>query len=330
MKRRFLALLCATVLCIMPFGAYATAPLYLNRLYDTASELLFDTENVTLEGTLVFSLNGERFKTAKAKYIQDSYNSLWDYRLFTPRYISQDTYPNPWGKPTPQPEETSQPDRETGFTIVHQNDGKHKYSDFYVREVIKPDVWRYGSREAQNSLVRRSARLEQLVTMIRPFLIQAECSSDIVALSATYDNDGTTYMIRLNGENTTYWINAAFSMCAQAVISRVIKPVNYDLLPYTPDYRYHLYETISDEIATLTESFNLRKAEISVTTDSENRLRSISGSLTIDLDMYNDPDHGYLTWLDDQLLDIEMEVRIFDYGTSHFEADNYGIQPPRH
>ena len=41
----------------------------LSALCDSAFELLFSTSNVTLEGEASFYLDGDWFKTARAKYI---------------------------------------------------------------------------------------------------------------------------------------------------------------------------------------------------------------------------------------------------------------------
>ena len=84
MKRRWIAAIAACVLLITAAAAAATDNT-LVRFYDSAVQLLFHTDNVTLNGKAVFTLDGERFKTAEAQYVQAGVDSLMDLRLLTPR-----------------------------------------------------------------------------------------------------------------------------------------------------------------------------------------------------------------------------------------------------
>ena len=329
MIKRITAIFCVLCLFCLLSAVFADTEGELVRLYDATYELLFTTENVTLEGSLDFSLNNERFKTVHAKYIQDGYNSLWDYRLFTPRYISQETFPTWSYTYVSKPEDGLLPDRESGFTIINQNKGRPNgyklYSDIYVIEVSKPNQQRLGSREPQSTLVRRSAAVDHLEILMREIVRQTNAEIGSQIISATLNEDGTTaYSIHIDKSQISPWINSVFSLITQKVISRVIKPVNYDLEPYTTDYHYSLSPTIADEIATMTRSFSLHEADIVVTSDQSGLITSICGKLSIDIVLYNSSYRDTCLMPDEEYqVDIQMDVQISDYGSSHFELADY-------
>ena len=81
---RFFLLMTAVLLAAALTASAVSAPV-LGRVYSAGKNLLFSTDNVTLNGTADFMLDGVRFKGVKAKYMQDGYNSYWDYKLLTPR-----------------------------------------------------------------------------------------------------------------------------------------------------------------------------------------------------------------------------------------------------
>ena len=331
MIRRVRAAFCALfLLCVLP-TVHAEPESGLIRVYDAAYDLLFNTDNVTLEGSLDFSMNDERFKTVRAKYIQNGYDSVWDYRLFTPRYISQETFPT-WSQGyVSKPEDGSLPDRESGFTIINQNKGRpngyEQYSDIYFIEVAKPNQRRLGSREPQSTLVRRSAAVDQLNVLMREIVRQTNAEIGPQIISAAVNENGiTAYTIHIDKSQVSPWANSVFSLITQKVISRVIKPVNYDLEPYTTDYHYSLSPTIADEIATMARSFSLHEADITVTVDQNGLITTINGKLSIHVDLYNNSDRFACLIGEDYQVDIQMDVRISDYGGSYFDLADYLIE----
>jgi len=82
MKKIIVSILLIVMALCLTLTAFADSSLRL--FYDSAMELLFETQNVTLTGHAEFSLDGERFKTADLKYIQCYNNSLLQYHLLTP------------------------------------------------------------------------------------------------------------------------------------------------------------------------------------------------------------------------------------------------------
>ena len=83
MKKRAVSLALIVMILCLPFAALADDSLRL--FFDSATDLLLNTQNVTLNGHAEFSLDGERFKTAELCYVQDDTNSLLQLNLRTPR-----------------------------------------------------------------------------------------------------------------------------------------------------------------------------------------------------------------------------------------------------
>ena len=74
--KRMIALAVTILMIFASVSAQGETPLRL--MYDSIFSLLLDTDNVTLAGHAEFFLDGERFKTADAKYIQDGNSSFWE------------------------------------------------------------------------------------------------------------------------------------------------------------------------------------------------------------------------------------------------------------
>ena len=96
MKKLIAAVLALTLFLSLSFSAPAEGRL--SSLMESLHSLLFSTINVTISGEAVFSLDGERFKTAEILYKQAGEDSHWQLDLKTPRRYRAD--------------------QETGFTII--------------------------------------------------------------------------------------------------------------------------------------------------------------------------------------------------------------------
>lgn len=83
-KSRVLCLMTACVLCIvLALSALAEGKLF--KMWNAGCALLMNTENVTLSGHAVFTLDGEVFKTFNGSYRQEEYNSHMQVMLDTPQ-----------------------------------------------------------------------------------------------------------------------------------------------------------------------------------------------------------------------------------------------------
>ena len=141
--KRFAATILSIIL-ILSLTMTALADSSTDLFYDSVMELLFQTNNVTLNGQAEFLLDGERFKTAELRYIQDYTNSLYQLNLHTPRRNGSQS-----------------PDRESGYTIIANGE------KVYVMEVIYPGVYKTGTTYAQSTILRKSVQVnkENIMTM---------------------------------------------------------------------------------------------------------------------------------------------------------------------
>ena len=137
------AALLILTLCLTAAAESALVP-----FIDAAERLAFHTNNVTVTGNAEFFLDGERIKTAEITYVQDGENSFWQEKLVTPR--------------------DRKPDLESGFTVIQNG------WDIYVMEALKPGQFREGSDGKQNTLLRRSAMADLLLTLARTAADQLE------------------------------------------------------------------------------------------------------------------------------------------------------------
>lgn len=75
----------ALILAFTLLATCALAESAVGKLFDAAVDLAYDTHNVTLTAKADFTWDGESFKTMRASYKQDDFNSLLDYMLDTPK-----------------------------------------------------------------------------------------------------------------------------------------------------------------------------------------------------------------------------------------------------
>ena len=162
-------------------------------MYDSIFNLLFDTNNVTLTGNAEFSLDGERFKTADAKYIQDGTNSLWQWKLLTPRKDGTE--------------------REGGYTIIANGE------KVYVMEAFYPGVYKTGSTAESDTIMRRSVQLNLLRDLLRILTDQSDTLLGENAITSDSDDTGMTVHIQA-GKDVPELVNTALNMTVQFVARR--------------------------------------------------------------------------------------------------------------
>jgi len=121
-------------LMLVMIAGCALAESPMKGVFDAASELLFVSDDVTVTGEATFSLDGQRFKTAQVRYLQDTFRSLWELKLKTPR--------------------ANGTERETGYTII--GDGEK----IYVMEAYYPGTYKTGLSDRQSTILRRSLQLD--------------------------------------------------------------------------------------------------------------------------------------------------------------------------
>ena len=293
-KSRAAAVL-AAILLAAALTASAVSGSVLNQVYTAGKTLLFDTDNVTLNGTAQFSLDGERFKTVKARYIQDDHDSRWDYHLSTPRR----------GRTA---------DQETGYTVR-----AHDWEIAVVEEYY-PGTYRTGITDAQNTLVTRSMLMDQAVDLAGIALAYLEPTLGDAVEVVTANHAGTTVHVKLDESNITDLTRAAFSLCAHMAVHRAIAPGGLDAsersLAGIEAYKNSF--SVARGILDCTEAYLLRSADVTATLDGNGRLRAFSGSAAVDLREVEDsqvlPGEP-----DPHRLDFTFDITVSNYGTSKLE-----------
>lgn len=304
MKKTRFAMLLTAVLLTAALAASALPEPILGEVYDAGRTLLFDTTNVTLNGTAQFSLDGERFKTVNARYVQDDVNSYWKYQLLTPR-------------------KNGQGDRESGYTVIANG------SYLYTADAYYPGTYREGyDSSEQNTLVRRSALMDQAVELAGVAISAAEplLGEDAVQV-VTENHTGKVVRVMLDEGSVTPLSKAAFNLCALQVIRRAIEPVDYDLLPETESNLYQ-YVSLSKGILALTSRYDLRSLDVTVTLDGNGRIRGLSGAVSVELVM--EPGLTLNDEAQPHILDCSFSVTAAEYGTSKvekFDPEKNGLVP---
>ncbi len=295
-RKTRIAMILAVLLTAVVLTAAAVSGSALKSVYDAGKQLLFDTTNVTLNGTAEFSLDGERFKTVEAKYVQDGVNSVWDYKLYSPR-----------------PDGTG--DRESGYTVYANGES------IYTADRRYPGSYRNGFDEEHNTLVQRSALMDQAVQLAGTAVACMEPLLPEGAVQVLVENHtGKTVHVVLGKDNVDELTNTAFNLCAQMVIRRAIEPVDFDRLP-SPYVPFDDFLTPAKAIINCTERYDLDSLDVTATLDGNGDLRSLTGSVKVMLGIVGDSQ---------RTLDCTFDVKASGYGTSRlkiFDPEAEGLIP---
>lgn len=267
-------------------------------------QLLFGMTNVTLQGTAEFRLNDERFKGVEARYVQDSGDSFWQLKLYTPRMDGTE--------------------RETGYTIIC-NENADWEANIYVMSAYEPGVYRSMIEDhAQPTLVTPTVKMMQLADLALALTPVFEAALPEGAVTVTEgENGGSALRLVLREEDITPLMNAAFNNIALPVTEHVFRTergLSYDTL-WGPPAGMDAYTTVTDGLLWSARSLNLRGADITVTMDAEGLITAAKGSLIIDVETETDGTLG---------LAIDFDGTMSDYGTSHvdaFDAEAFGVVP---
>ena len=288
--RRFLSAVAIFLLALtVAAGALAEPPV--RMMYDSIFNLLFDTNNVTLTGHAEFSLDGERFKTADAKYIQDGTNSLWQWKLLTPRKDGTE--------------------REGGYTIIANGE------KVYVMEAFYPGAYKTGSTAESDTIMRRSVQLNLLRDLLRILTDQSDTLLGENAITSDSDDTGMTVHIQA-GKDVPELVNTALNMTVQFVARRYFD-TDYDQISERFMAPMENYITVTQGILGSTSYMSLNQADITLKRDAGGNFESLDGNASIALST----EDGV------RMLDISFRLDAADYGTSKVDTFNpaeYGVK----
>ena len=290
MKKGLLFIL--SIALIFSAGTGAKAEMPLTAICDSADVLLFKTSNVTITGEAVFSMDGERFKTAGIKYIQDGDRSLWELKLSSPRADGRE--------------------RENGYTVIA--DG----SRIYVMEVYRPGVYKTGTATPQSTLLRKSIQLDLLRDLVRMVAAQMEIPADNNAVTIEENREGSDIRI-IAEEDVTPIVNMTLNLLAQYCARRYFH-MDYDQISELQMIPMSAYLTVTESIIACTKFIALKHADINIQKDQNGQPENISGDVSILLNTAKDGEHT---------VNITFLAEISDRGESHvgtFSPAEYNVR----
>ena len=289
-------ILCAVLALSLLFSlsCSALAEGVLTPLVESAQTLLFDTINVTLSGKAVFSLDGERFKTAEILYKQSGEDSLWQLDLRTPRLYRGD--------------------QETGFTIIANGE------KIYVMERYYPGTYTQGTDQPNSTLIRQSTRADLLFSMLLSVADHAETLLPEDAVTVSETASGREYRFSLSADTAPAVVNSSLNLLADFILRRFMG-VNYDSVRGCGQGLLENYTTVTQGILYSTDSFVLGDTSVTVAEDAGGRVTSVSGTVTA---LLNSEEMSGMP------LEITFDLAVSDYGATSvetFDPKAFGVVP---
>lgn len=292
-KSKLFIILAALVLCVCLTCAALASESVLADLWASGCDLLFHTDNVTVTGEAVFSLDGEWFKTAKLEYVQDGYRSFYKLDLVTPR--EDDTEIN------------------SGWTIISDEEGY-----LSVMEVRHPGIYNAGVDDACNTLLRRSSELDAIAELGGLLIGQVE---GLLPEGAVTAQDNTVHIVLAQDQIPAVAVSAVnlgFSYLCDRWFS-----YGHDrtLYPEEP-LAFEGYTTVTEALANGTVYWALRGVDVEAATDDQGRLTAVKGAIQVASTFRDDTE---------RLIEVQFDLSMTDYGASHvddFDPDAYGVSLP--
>ena len=185
-----LAILIAAVLLVLIVCAAAFANDSAVELYNSTAVLLFDHNNMTMNASVEFSLDGQWFKTADITMKQDGDRAYHKLHLRSPK--KDGTV------------------RENGYTIVTEG-----YT-LYLMEDFTPGIYRCGMVGERSAALRNSVESQQLIDLGRTLISQADLVLGKDAITKTADR---TFRIKLD-EHTPELVNGVLNEAIRLAAKR--------------------------------------------------------------------------------------------------------------
>ena len=292
MKKTISLILSVILMFTAAISATAESEKTLSGLCDALFDLLFDTDNVTLDGNAIFSLDGTLFKTAEARYIQDGDRSCWDLKLSSPKADGSI--------------------RENGYTVIA--DG----SKIYVMEVYHPGVYKTGTGAPQSTILRESVQMDLMKVLIRSLAEQVEIAGESSAVSITENDAEQSVLIELN-EPVPDRFTIALNVLAEFAAKRYFR-TDYDQIGVQQMVPMNSYLTVTEGILSCMTSVSVKHAEAVIRKDGKGQIEQISGNASFRLNTAKDGE---------RMLDLSFSLTVSDRGTSHvnsFDPATYGVK----
>ncbi len=289
-----LLLVCSVCFAFLPAVQAEEGPGAVSDVWECIYDLLFNTDNVTVEGEASFSLDGEHFKTAGLHYVQEGYSSFYDLKLLTPKADGSK--------------------RETGWTIIADQEG-----NVYVMEKYRPGEYREGSTEPHRTLLRRSVQLDAIVNLSILLSEQMDQLLPPGTVTTEETDGGEKIHVSLQEDQIPGLAVSALNLAAVYLSDRWFY---YGLdRSFSDDVAlsFDSFATITEALAYGTVHWSLQNADVDFTIDAEHRLTAVEG--TID---------AASTFLDDtvRVVSVAFRLNMKDFGVSAvqpFSPEDYGV-----
>lgn len=244
------ALLLAVAVC---FAVLAENNTPAAELYDSLTQLLFSNDNVTLTGTVKFSLDGVWFKTADITLKQDGDRSYRELALSGTR-----------------PDGTAQ---KNGYRIVTNG------SQIYLMETVRPGIYRTGTTSEHTSLIRDSRETEQLISLGRAFVANADLFLGKETLTETPEGD-FCFEFR---DTESVMLNAIVNQVYQFAAKRYFEN-DYDSYAADGQSRIEDYVSVTTGILHTAKSVSVRQALVNVKRDENGLPKYLEGEIALNLE----------------------------------------------
>jgi len=285
--KRVLALLTAAVLMMLCVTVQAESPLA--KYYNAIENLLFYTDNVTVNVSAEFTLDGEWFKTAEADLAQDRDRSCRQLHLHSPKADGTQRY--------------------NGWSIMTEGE------KLYLIEFYRPDVYRTGLTHEHTSLMRRTIETEPLVRMGK--LLSENAGELLLDPDRMTEKDGKELTIRLEGESS-YLTDAMLNLFWQFAARRWFS-MNYDGIETDNGISMSPFITVTQALLWCTKSMELLSADVTVRLDDSGRFSEMNGVVTIGVETLSDGT---------KQLQMKINAIAFDYGTTmvgRFDPKDFNV-----
>lgn len=258
-----------------------------NSAYDSMVNLLFNTNNVTLNAKVDFSLDGAWFKTAEGTWKQDYSRSFRELVLRAPRADGTE--------------------RKNGYTIVTEDD------KLYLMEAFTPGIYRSGNCGSRTSILRKTVGSDQLVKLGSVLMANA----DLVFGKGTVTDTADSFTIEL-GSEVPGLFNTALNELASFAAKRYFN-LDYDEIRSDSQVSMASFTTKSQALLYTMKELSLRQAAITVTKDGNGGIKHAEGTISLYVSTAADGVHQLDITLQADITDIGATM------VKKFDPNDYNV-----